>query len=135
MLVAADSGALSAKPTRMQKPEIGRRGHAGPGGHRPIGARPSTVSPTVPLEAPLPVRYRWAGGAGRGGRCAVLEAVVALSKPGHAYPRREVAAWRGPAPGVFSPRLAIRAAAVWCHWLSAADFQAVADPSDYAASS
>ena len=64
-----------------------------------------------------------------------LEAVVALRKPGHAYPRCEVAAWRNPAPSVFSPRLAIRAASVWCHWLSVADFQAVADPSNYAASS
>jgi len=64
-----------------------------------------------------------------------LEAVAALRKPGHAYPCCEVAAWRNPAPSVFSPRLAIRAASVWCHWLSVADFQAVADPSNYAASS
>ncbi len=51
-----------------------------------------------------------------------LEAVAGLSRP-----RCEIAAWSGPR----SPRLRVPGAQLWCHYLTPADYAAVADPRDY----
>lgn len=56
-----------------------------------------------------------------------LEFVSSL--PG-SRPRCEVAAWS--APSGHSRRLSVAGHNVWCHWLSEIDYQAVADPTDYA---
>jgi len=57
-----------------------------------------------------------------------LEAVIALgAKP---YPRCEVAAWSSPAS--HSSRLSVPGAKLWCHWLDADDYRAVADSTNYA---
>jgi hypothetical protein len=57
-----------------------------------------------------------------------LEAVVRFD--GKPYPHCEVAAWSYLARR-HSPRISIRDKRVWCHWLRADDYQAVADPTDY----
>jgi uncharacterized LabA/DUF88 family protein len=59
-----------------------------------------------------------------------LEAVVRLGSgaTGQSVPRCEVAAWAGSR----SPqRLRVPGAAIWCHYLTAADFAIVADARDY----
>jgi uncharacterized LabA/DUF88 family protein len=55
-----------------------------------------------------------------------LEAVVSLG----GNPRCEVAAWTNPAAG-HSRRIGVRGARIWCHWLDAKDYEAVADRTDY----
>jgi uncharacterized LabA/DUF88 family protein len=49
---------------------------------------------------------------------------------GNPYPRCEVAAWSS--PHGHSRRLSIVGRQIWCHWLDAADYQAVADPTNFA---
>lgn len=49
---------------------------------------------------------------------------------GEPYPRCEVAAWSS--PHGYSRRLSIPGSQIWCHWLDEADYQAVADPTNYA---
>jgi uncharacterized LabA/DUF88 family protein len=49
---------------------------------------------------------------------------------GAPYPRCEVAAWSSPRG--HSRRLSIPGRQIWCHWLDAADYQAVADRTNYA---
>lgn len=56
-----------------------------------------------------------------------LEAVSQMG--GRPYPRCEVAAWS--TPDRHSRRLSIPGRRLWCHWLDADDYQAVADPTDY----
>jgi uncharacterized LabA/DUF88 family protein len=56
-----------------------------------------------------------------------LEAVAQMG--GSPYPRCEVAAWS--TPDQHSRRLSIPGRRLWCHWLDADDYQAVADPTDY----
>jgi hypothetical protein len=57
-----------------------------------------------------------------------LEAVAGFA--GTPYPRGEIAAWSHP-KGRNSPRLSIKGTRLWCHWLRADDYDAVADPTDY----
>lgn len=49
---------------------------------------------------------------------------------GDPYPRCEVAAWSS--PHGHSRRLSIPRRQIWCHWLDASDYRAVADPTNYA---
>ena len=49
---------------------------------------------------------------------------------GDPYPRCEVAAWS--APNGHSRRLSIPGSKIWCHWLDDSDYEAVADPTNYA---
>jgi hypothetical protein len=56
-----------------------------------------------------------------------LEAVVDLG--GNRSPRCEVAAWEPPEG--HARRLSIDRQNLWCHWLSASAYRAVADPADY----
>ncbi len=49
---------------------------------------------------------------------------------GDPYPRCEVAAWSSPTG--YSRRLSISGGQIWCHWLNEADYQSVADPTNYA---
>jgi hypothetical protein len=49
---------------------------------------------------------------------------------GNPYPRCEVAAWS--APNGHSRRLSIPGSKIWCHWLDDSDYEAVADPTNYA---
>jgi uncharacterized LabA/DUF88 family protein len=55
-----------------------------------------------------------------------LEAVVSLG----GNPRCEVVAWTNPRAG-HSRRIGVRGSRVWCHWLNAQDYEAVADLTDY----
>ncbi len=52
---------------------------------------------------------------------------------GGPYPRCEVAAWSSPKG--YSKRLSIKGTQTWCHWLDESDYQAVADPTNYAQAS
>lgn len=60
-----------------------------------------------------------------------LEAVVDLG--GNPYPKCEVAAWSAQVGA--SRRLSLPRRRIWCHWLTADDYRAVADPHDYGRSS
>ena len=55
-----------------------------------------------------------------------LEAVVSLG----GNPRCEVVAWTSSRAG-HSRRIGVRGARIWCHWLNAQDYEAVADLTDY----
>jgi uncharacterized LabA/DUF88 family protein len=49
---------------------------------------------------------------------------------GNPYPRCEVAAWSS--PHGYSRRLSIAGRQIWCHWLDASDYEAVADRTNFA---
>jgi hypothetical protein len=49
---------------------------------------------------------------------------------GNPYPRCEVAAWS--ASNGHSRRLSIPGSKIWCHWLDDSDYEAIADPTNYA---
>lgn len=49
---------------------------------------------------------------------------------GNPYPRCEVAAWSG--SNGHSRRLSIPGSKIWCHWLGDSDYEAIADPTNYA---
>jgi len=57
-----------------------------------------------------------------------LEAVAGFAD--RPYPICEIAAWSYP-KGRHSPRLSIKGTRLWCHWLMADNYAAVADPTDY----
>lgn len=57
-----------------------------------------------------------------------LEAVLEMGR-GRTYPRCELAAWS--LPDQHARRLSVPGRRIWCHWLDRADYESVADRTDY----